>query len=208
VNASLEQGLGGSLRPDPESLMSLDERRVAEFTAAHVDIRRYARLTPYSRLALRILASGTVDGGALPAQRQKTLGGEGSLPGYPLRSLDCGARNTPVTSGQQFFPYHGCDRAALMRLELQSSFPMARKLGEKLRLGNWLTNSVRWSAFVDAGRAWTEESALQGRAPGGDDFSADAGLGLKLGPFGAYWAVPLSGSEHKYNFFIRLGQRL
>ena len=41
-----------------------------------------------------------------------------------------------------------------------------------------------------------------------DDFAADGGFGLKLGPVGVYWAVPLSARADGINFFVRLGNRL
>jgi hypothetical protein len=193
IRASVEQGLGGS---------------IDEFTTAHFDVRRYARLTPYSRIALRIVAAGSVDGGALPAQRQHTLGGVGSLPAYSLLAFDCGARRPSIEGTNDFVPYHGCDRLALAQVEYQASFPYARRAAEALGLSSWLASSVRWAAFFDAGRVWTEPQSLNGRTRGRTDFSADAGLGLRLGPLGLYWALPLSGSEHPYNFFLRLSPRL
>jgi outer membrane protein assembly factor BamA len=125
-----------------------------------------------------------------------------------MHAFDCGARAATVTRDQQYFPFHGCDRLTTIQVEFQSSFPFARNVADRLGLGSWLTNSVRWSAFFDAGRAWTESESRNGRTDGLDGFAADAGLGLRLGPLGLYWAVPLSGSEHQYNFFLRLGPRL
>ncbi len=208
IRGSIEQGLGGSLEPLAITALPASVQTVDEFTAALVDIRRYARITPYSRLALRVIAGGSLDGGPLPAQRQQTLGGAGSLPAYPHLAFDCGARATTVERDGTFYPFHGCDRMAIMQVEYQASFPFASKVADELGLGSWLTNSVRWSAFFDAGRAWTEAESRNGRTRGTDDFKADAGLGLRLGPLGLYWAVPLSRSEHQFNFFVRLGPRL
>ncbi|MEO5511048.1 MAG: BamA/TamA family outer membrane protein [Longimicrobiales bacterium] len=207
IRAFIEKGLGGSLSATEASLLPTLPT-VDEFIAARFDIRRYARLTPYSRIALRIIASGSLDGGPLPPQRQQTLGGEGSLPAYPLFAFDCGARRTTVERGREFYPYYGCDRLAIMQLEFQAGFPFARKIVEHVGVGSWLINSVRWAAFIDTGRAWTESDSRNGRAGGSDDFAVDAGLGLRFGPLGIYAAVPLSGSDHKYNVFIRLGPRL
>jgi hypothetical protein len=58
--------------------------------------------------------------------------------------------------------------------------------------------------------------AAPGRTPqrcspglgGDDDFSADAGVGLRVGPAGIYWAVPLSGRGQGVNFFVRTGPRI
>ena len=209
LNTFIEQGIGGSLEFEEAAALPATVQRADRFSVARFDMRRYARLTPYSRLAIRVIAAGSIDGGPLPPQRQQTLGGEGSLPAYSLFAFDCGARDNEIARGDDtFYPYYGCDRLAVVQLEYQASFPMARKLGERLRLGSLLTNSVRWAAFFDAGRTWTEAESRNGRGRGRDDFSADAGLGVRLGPVGLYWAVPLSGSDHEYNFFVRLGRRL
>lgn len=210
VHLDIERGLGGTL-VNPAALVDGEpaERPARTgFLSGHADVRRYARLSPYSRLAVRILAAGSLDARALPPQRQHVLGGEGSLPGYRLFEFDCGARREVVQlRGQPFHPYYGCDRMALVQLEYQANFPFARRLAESAGLSGSVGNLIRWVAFFDAGRAWTETGALDSRL-GGDDFSADAGLGLRFGPLGAYWAVPLSGSGQGFNFFVRLGPRL
>jgi hypothetical protein len=212
IRASVEQALGGSLRTPASTGLVMEpfgDESADRFNSARFDIRRYARLTPYARVACRVIAAGSVDGGVLPAQRQLTLGGEGSLPAYPMAAFDCGADDAvPIARADGFQSFHGCDRMVLTQIEYQASFPFVRKIGEKLRLGSWLTNSVRWAAFFDAGRAWNEPASRNGRGGGRNDFSADTGLGVKLGPLGVYWAFPLSGSDHQYNFFMRLGPRL
>jgi outer membrane protein assembly factor BamA len=174
-----------------------------------VDVRRYARLSPYARIALRVIAAGSIDGGPLPPQRQHALGGEGSLPGYRLFEFDCGARiNTVAVGGDTFHPYYGCDRMAVVQLEYQAGFPFARRVSEALGLGTSLGYLARWVAFFDAGRAWNEPGSSDGRFGGNADFSADAGLGIRLGPLGAYWTVPLSGHGHGFNLFVRVAPRI
>ncbi|HEX2167464.1 MAG TPA: hypothetical protein VHG09_09570, partial [Longimicrobiales bacterium] len=149
------------------------------------------------------------DGAALPPQRQHALGGEGSLPGYRLFEFDCGARTTSVdVGGDTFHPYYGCDRMALVQLEYQAGFPFARRVSEALGLGPSLGYLARWVAFFDAGRAWNEPGSRDGRFGGNDDFSADAGLGIRLGPLGGYWTVPLSGQGHGFNLFVRIEPRI
>jgi hypothetical protein len=213
VDIDLEQGLGGTLRnPGMGAGTAQDHalfRSSADFLGLDVDIRRYARLTPYSRLALRIAAAGSVDGGAMPPQRQHALGGAGSLPGYRPMEFDCGARDqTLQLRGDSFHPYYGCDRMTLVQLEYQANFPLARRLAESAGIGGAVGSLVRWVVFFDAGRAWIERESLAGRARSHADFSADAGLGIRVGPFGAYLAFPLSGSADDVNFFVRLGPRL
>jgi hypothetical protein len=213
IDATLEQGLGGTLVNDGSfdqgtgAVMSRDAS--TSFLTGRVDVRRYARLSPYARIGLRVLAAGSVDGGALPPQRQHALGGEGSLPGYRLFEFDCGARtNTVAVGGDTFHPYYGCDRMAVVQLEYQAGFPFARRVSEALGLGPSLGYLARWVAFFDAGRAWNEPGSRDGRFGGNDDFSADAGLGIRLGPLGGYWTVPLSGHGHGFNLFVRLSPRI
>jgi hypothetical protein len=216
VHLELERGLGGGIRnpvsgnPPGEGALR-DEPRVGRtgYLSAHADVRRYARLTPYSRLALRVLAAGSLDARPLPPQRQHTLGGEGSLPGYSLFAFDCGARvATFARDGHPFYPYYGCDRIALVQIEYQANFPYARRLAESAGVAGHIGHLVRWVAFFDAGRAWNERGSADGRLGGEPDFSADAGLGLRVGPLGAYWAVPLSGRGQNINFFLRLDPRI
>jgi hypothetical protein len=216
ARVELERGLGGRLAtpglgpdPPPDEGGTFTRPERTDFAAARVDIRGYARLSPYTRLALRLAAAGSLDGGSLPPQRQHALGGEGSLPGYRLFEFDCGARaGTVDVRGRTLHPGYGCDRMALVQLEYQANFPLARGLAEAIGLGSTVGSLVRWVAFFDAGRAWNEADAPDGRPGGNDDFSADAGLGIRLGPLGAYWAVPLSGRGQGFNFFVRLEPRL
>ncbi|MGH7505630.1 MAG: BamA/TamA family outer membrane protein, partial [Longimicrobiales bacterium] len=212
IRASIEQGLGGTLVQPPSTPTDDDQLPTPlaveareRFTLAEVDIRKYARLSPFARVALRVLATGSADGTTLPPQRQRTLGGEGSLPGFPIFAFDCGAREHQVLRGDdEFFPFYGCDRAALAQLEYQASFPFGRRIGRSLGLGTNL-GAVRWVAFIDAGRAWTEADARAGR--GNEDFAADAGLGIRIGQIGAYWAFPLTDGAGGANFSNRIGRR-
>jgi hypothetical protein len=203
IRAGLEQGLGGTLRyadgtPAP-----------ATFSAGSIDVRWYARLNPWSRIALRTFTAGTLDAGELPAQRQHALGGEGSLPGFQPFRFDCGARASTFDVGETaFHPAYGCDRVALVQFEYQANFPWARRLTERVSGAQSIAHIVRWAAFFNGGRAWTEPSARGAIRTGGNDFSADVGLGLRLGAFGLYWAVPLSGDGSGSNLFLRIGSRI
>ena len=211
VRGAFEQALGGGVERVAGARVLLDEHAAdAHFSHVSLDLRRYLRFSPHARLALRLFTAGSVDGDALPPQRQHALGGEGSLPGYKLFAQDCGARPATVMLRDDVaHPYYGCDRVALLQLEYEGSFPYARRLGERLDLGFDLARTVRWSAFIDAGRAWIEPDARNGRSGGNDDFAADAGIGMRIGPFGIYGAVPLSGGRaHDFNVFLRLGERL
>lgn len=214
VALELEQGLGGRLTQPGFSPADLVQDTTVtpptgareKFSAGSLDIRKYARLTPTSRVAMRLLAAGSVDGTPLPPQRQRTLGGEGSIPGYGPFSFDCGARRAPVVvSATAFFPYYGCDRIALLQLEYQAGLPFFERLSVP-DLG--LEFPVRWIVFFDTGRAWVEPDALIGRERGRSGFASDLGIGLRVGGLGAYLAAPLSDGGDGLNFFIRLGRRL
>jgi hypothetical protein len=211
VRLHLEQGLGGGLtnRAALDPVDGSAERPARSgFLTSQVDVRRYARLSPYSRLALRALAAGSLDARPLPPKRQHALGGEGSLPGYRIFEFDCGARrNTVQLRGETMHPYYGCDRVAMVQVEYQANFPFARRLADAAGVGAAVGSLVRWVAFFDAGRAWTEPGSADGRPGGPDDFSANAGVGLRVGPLGAYWVTPLSGRGQGFNFFVRLGPR-
>lgn len=208
----VEQGLEGDLtvREDPADPPAGDGSATrgvrAEFTTVSVDVRRYLRLGPRSRLALRAVAAGSPDDDALPPQRQRVLGGEGSLPGFERFAYDCGARAGPRVDG--FLPHYGCDRSILLQLEgrlslLDDGFSLGRALG----LDFDLLTTPELVAFADAGRAWVEEESLQGREPGPGSLRYDVGLGLKLGRLGFYLAAPLSRDGAGPNFFVRLGPR-
>lgn len=214
IRLALEQGVGGGLfspgdveTPDPEQPFVAPARD--RFTAGSLDVRRYARVSPYSRLALRLFATGSLDGAALPPQRQRALGGEGSLPAFGLFQFDCGARDARVSlRGRDFFPFYGCDRAVLLQLEYQAGFPFLPRLGRSLGLPIDFGQQVRWAAFVDAGHAWTEPASRAGRDAGDGGIVADAGLGIRIGQLGFYWALPLTDQGSGINFFVRLGRRL
>src|SRR5690606_20625324 len=141
ISAEVESGIGGAL----VSRVSMDtvtgqpvlDRRAADhrFHTALFDVRRYARTGPGSRLAIRALVAGSLDGGPLPPQRQHALGGEGSLPGYGPFQFDCGARRNRVNILEddvlvetEFYPYYGCDRMALVQLEYQVRLPLPHDL--------------------------------------------------------------------------------
>jgi hypothetical protein len=215
ITAEVEQGLGGVLRrpaarefgeiADSVDVLAARER----FTHVSIDIRNYFRFGPGSRMALRAYGSGSANGAALPAQRQHALGGEGSLEGYSPLAFDCGARDAQlVAGGDAFHPYYGCDRVALVQLEYQAAFPfLARQFGAFGRRYD-LEHLVRGVVFFDAGRAWNEPDALDGRKRGQTDFAADAGFGVRVGPVGIYWGFPLSSEGQGGNFFVRLGRRL
>ncbi|HSH45466.1 MAG TPA: BamA/TamA family outer membrane protein, partial [Longimicrobiales bacterium] len=213
VDATVEQALEGSLSilmPDPDAAEQPAFTRSgvsSGFTSMTVDARRYFRLGPRTRVALRGLFAGSPDDGALPPQRQLALGGEGTMPGYGRFQLDCGARAQPADV-EGYFPYYGCDRMLLAQAELRFSVLPGLQLGRRLGLDFDLLSRPEVVLFADAGRAWIEEESLSYRTDSGPgSLRFDAGAGLRLGRLGLYIAAPLEG-ESELNFFIRLGPRL
>lgn len=203
ILAAVELGLGGDLA-DPLT----GERGLHAFRTGFADVRRYARMGPRSRLALRLLLAGSLVDRPLPPQRQHALGGLGSLPVYPTFAFDCGARSeTLERDASTVYPHYGCDRSALLQLEYHAAFPGARRIAERLGWLFDLGDTPGWLLFLDAGRAWNAPDQAGHRTVGLDDFVVDAGAGLRFGRIGAYWGVPLSGRGRGLDFFVRVGPR-
>lgn len=216
IRFGTEQGLGGRMavrvRPDGAGGVTNDPWEVDErFSALSLDARRYLRLGPLTRVALRAWTAGSLDGGPLPPQRQHALGGEGSMPGFQLFRFDCGARVATAAFNNDsipFFPYYGCDRVVLAQASVERTLPFVRPLGRSLGLDFDFGSEPALALFADIGRAWNEEGALTGRGVGTSNFEVDAGIGLRFGRIGIYWAIPLSDEGGEPNFFVRIGPRI
>ena len=208
-----DQGLGGDLAasfgPDGDGGVVVGPVAAdSRYTALTLDARRYLRFGPLTRASVRLWAAGSVDGGALPAQRQHALGGEGTMPGFDLYAFDCGARRTAVTDEDDlFFLYYGCDRALLGQAMVERTLPFIRPLGRSLGLNFDFGHEPALALFVDVGRAWIEDGALRSRETGESSFAVDGGLGIRLGRVGLYWALPIS-DDGGPNFFVRIGPRI
>ena len=223
VRAEVERALSADLdRPAvavlPEMLplpVIIPGTEYGAFTHGLLDVRRYNRISPTSRLNLRFLAGGSLDGDALPPQRQHAMGGEGSLPGYALFSQDCGARGARARLGDsEFFPAYGCDQFVLGQVEYRGDLSFRLDLsdwGERDR--EWeedagdlderdLHADLGWVLFADVGRGWTLDGTL-----GDTPTRADVGGGILLGRLGVYLAVPVTDGGDGVNFFIRLSPR-
>ncbi|HEU0054419.1 MAG TPA: hypothetical protein VFQ39_14625 [Longimicrobium sp.] len=244
VEGEVEQALGTDLSQPATRWMNGPEaapvptgvpvaaREYDAFTHGMIDIRRYNRIGPASRLNLRLLAGGSLDGSPLPPQRQHALGGEGSLPGYALFSVDCGARSRRVindvgpernASQPEFFPAYGCDRFVLGQVEYRGDLSFRVDLGTRRHYGDDdegsdgegededgfrgdLRADFGWVLFADVGRGWTTSRAL-GDEFTGEETAVDVGAGVLLGPVGAYLAIPVANGGNGVNFFIRLNPR-
>jgi hypothetical protein len=227
IQARARQGLGGDLiqpdhRASVEDQASLipGEEFDTDFATGFLDVRSYNRVGPNSSLNLRGVLGGALNDEALPPQFQHALGGEGSLPGYPLFNSDCGAR--AVTRGydltlediptrQRVFPSYGCDRMALFQAEFRGSLFMDFDDwdDDDGRDEDWewypsIEWSPAWAAFFNMGRGWTADGM------GDTETLADVGIGIYLGDLGLYWAYPLNedaNGDRSINFFIRFERR-
>jgi len=236
VGTEVEQGLRSTLaQPDylavfdpatPGPFPVIPGAAYGAYTAGTLDVRRYNRIGPWSRLNLRLLAAGSMDGSPLPPQRQHALGGEGTLPGFALFSRDCGARRarvyrsddvagrTPegVVALPQYFAAYGCDRVALVQAEYRGDLNLRLRWGgdddtaddgwARTALRNGLNAGFGWVLFADAGRGWTLDDRLEGT-----DTAVDVGAGVIIGRLGVYAAVPVSEGG-RVNLFIRLSPRI
>jgi len=193
-----------------------------DFSQGMLDIRRYARVGPTSRLNLRVVAAGSLDGSPLPPQLQSALGGEGSLPGHYRFSGDCGARQSRVisragTAGtdrdyQVVFPGYGCDRTILFQAEYQGSLPISWNPvpdeWDDSELSGLLDLQPVWSIFFNTGQGWARGDLVEGVTRTDSPTRADVGFGLFLGPVALYWSYPLNRRDRGLNFFVRLQPRL
>ncbi|HEU4880836.1 MAG TPA: hypothetical protein VFT45_01285 [Longimicrobium sp.] len=231
VRAEVEHTLGSDLvRPTYVSNSSgnpivIPSNRFGEYTRALLDLRRYNRISPSQRLNLRIAAGGSMSVFPLPPQRQHALGGAGTLPGYGLFSLDCGARlyagtRTLGRDGTRFFNGYGCDRFALFQAEYRGDVSLRLPLGGSARSGEddeggeedggaWaelrmVDADLNWVFFVDAGAGWTSLDDHHDEAA-----AVDVGAGILLGDLGVYVATPVHDVYGRggLNFFIRLAPR-
>ena len=230
ISVAVQAQIGGSLSLPPtapgvtarEPGPTAGLPRIPRFSTGTLDIRRYARVGPASRLGLRALIRGSLEPSPLAPQVQSTLGGEGTLPGHPRFSLDCAARAATSfarTGAEEdgkrtlvpVFLAYGCDRVVLFQAEFQGALPFS---GNPLPAG-WQDSELGplfnirpvWAVFLNAGRGWELGPLADGFARSNSPTRADIGVGLFLGPLGAYWSYPLNRSERGLDFFLRLQQR-
>jgi hypothetical protein len=214
VRGEVTHGLEGDLAipslfsPTPTAAFAFDEN----FTRGLIDARVYRRVGHDATLSFRILGAASLTDKALPPQFQHALGGAGSIPGYASFSIDCGARNFGVSTddNSSFFPYYGCDRAALFSAEYRGGFDFhwgGLSAWDDDDDWDWdIDANPNWVVFFDAARGWAyDESKLRGAAD--TETLYDVGAGLLLGDFGLYAAVPLTGEDRDLRFFVRLGAR-
>ncbi len=174
------------------------------------DARRYARINPSVRAAIRVLGAGWISGDPLPVQRRLSLGGPDILPGYSFRSFNC-VPPSLVDPSQPAL----CDRMLATQLELRtrthiglpfaSSDPYVSALQRLLAI-----REPDIVIFGDLGKSWITGEG-PGRVPNDRlpvlrEWAADLGFGVDVGGIGFYLAQPLTGSRPLL-FSVRLQRR-
>jgi hypothetical protein len=214
LRSTLTRPAGNAGAPFPLPAELYDRK----WLAGTLDIRRYNRISPTSRLNLRLAGGASINGDPLPPQRQHALGGEGTLPGFPLYALDCGARVTAVSKGEgsegNFYPRYGCDAFALFQVEYRGDVAFRVDLGgwgededeEYEEESGWIDGinaDFGWVFFVDAGKGWIGLNGIDENAV------VDVGAGIVMGDLGIYLAYPVADDRERggLNFFIRLAPR-
>lgn len=226
AEARLRLGVDGTLQV-PEHELALEDGVIVPsrsfssgIASGFLSVARYNRVGPYSQLSFRGILGGSLDGDPLPPQFQHALGGEGSLPGYPLMSGDCGARDREsllempegdLVAQVPAFSTYGCDRMALFQAEYRGTFFIDFGWGDEEDDWDFWSGvfvDPTWTVFFDAGRGWSLADDADGGFLGRDSETlADVGVGFFFGEIGMYWAYPLRGEDRGINFFIRLDRR-
>ena len=214
--AELEQGTGEIDAFGARSWLSttgtpLDPPRVDRYRRGYLDLRRYNRVSPETQLNGRVVLAGWLGGDPLPLERQLSLGGLGTLPGYDSREeragedkLSChGVTSAPGKPAE-------CDRIALAQLEYRIDLGLERFRRNVAPI--WYSDAAV-VVFVDAGRGWRvdERSDVLGvpgrKFPPLSSFQSDVGVGIDLSLFGVYVAKALSVKDEPVNVFVRLQHR-
>lgn len=221
VGTGVTHGLGGTLAvPVSEHavLGSIAPEVDTRFTTGTLDVRRYQRVGPRATLNFRGFLAGVLEGGLVPPQNQRALGGVGTLPGHAELGLDCGARAARVERAigdgepAQYFPWYGCDHVGLAQVEYRGPLGLdlsfGRGLDDELAWPGWVGwgSGPEWSLFANAGRGWAGDDwgPLQ-RADTETLF--DVGAGILLQNLGVYFAIPWNGDDRRANLFARWERR-
>jgi len=176
-----------------------------------LDLRRYTRLSPQTQLNTRIIAGGWLGGDPLPLQRQLSVGGFGTLPGYDFNDGTPG-RDKLRCTGPIVRPGRPaeCDRIAVAQLEYRVDLGL-----ERLRraVPFWYGRGAV-VAFVDAGRGWRVRNEVTdavdfgtGTLPSLNTMLSDVGAGLDFSVVGLYVAKAVTAASEPPNVFIRIRHR-
>lgn len=182
------------------------------YQRAWVDARFYTRFAPVARLNLRLAGGGKLGGDDLPLQSRVSLGMPDPLPGYSFRYQSCG--------GEGFIGHPAlCDRALVVQAELRTHLGFdfgpdwANVWGDDAeeRYEPFHVSGPDVVVFADAGYAWNVGDGPNpfpaDRLPALRLWQPDIGIGLDLGPIGAYVAKAIGPFHGPVTFTVRMGRR-
>jgi hypothetical protein len=220
ITADYEYGTGqttlfGTTTP---GVRDIDLDGVTRYSRGFLDLRRYNRISPEGQLNLRLVAGGWLNGDELPLQRRFSVGGPGTIPGYPFRRTGDGddvrqcSDNLNIPSG---VPAQ-CERMILMQAEYRGDLWMSLfgdwDFDDSWQHGGW-RHRAQWVVFTDAGRGWLV-GPRQGdirypkdQLPSLSTFKTDIGVGFDAGLIGFFIAKSVTDSKEPPNFFVRVGRR-
>lgn len=215
-----ERGTGRTTRFGLTSpgVRDADVDGLTTYARGFLDLRRYNRLSPEGQLNFRVVAGGWLNGDELPLQRRFSLGGPGTLPGYPFRRTGSGSDVRQCSAGADIpagVPAQ-CERMVLLQAEYRGDL-WASLFGnwdfdDSWRGGGWHHRS-QWVVFADAGRGWLvgprsgEMVYEKDQLPSLSTFKTDLGIGFDMGLIGLYVAKSVSDSKEPPNFFVRVRRR-
>jgi hypothetical protein len=220
ITADYEHGTGRTtlFGPTTPGVRDADVDGVTTYARGLLDLRRYNRLSPEGQLNFRVVAGGWLNGDELPLQRRVSLGGPGSLAGYPFRRTGSGDDVRQCSDGVDVpagVPAQ-CERMVLVQAEYRGDLWMSLfgdwDFDDSWRGGSW-HHRAQWVVFTDAGRGWLvgprsgDMQYPKDRLPSLSTFKTDIGLGFDTGLIGLYIAKSVSDSKEPPNFFVRVGRR-
>ena len=216
VAAELERGhgeidsFGARSRTAPSPGARVESARPV-YLRGLLDLRRYTRLSPQTQLNTRLVAGGWLGGDPLPLQRQLSVGGFGTLPGYDFNDGAPGRDKLRCTGAivQPGRPAE-CDRIAVAQLEYRVDLGL-----EGLRrAAPWWYGQGALVAFVDGGRGWRVRDDVSDAVdfgtrtlPALNTFLTDVGAGLDFSVVGVYIAKAVSVAKEPPNVFVRVRHR-
>lgn len=183
------------------------------YSRAWLDARAYMRLTPAGRVAFRVAGGGKLGGEDLPLQHRVSIGFPDPLPGYGFREQRCDTGTFPGSPAL-------CDRAIVAQVELRTHLGFdfgpdwANDWGDDTEDDRWEPFHVSGPdivMFADAGYAWNVGAGPgafpNDRIPSVKLWRPDIGIGLDLGPIGAYLAKSIGPVQYPVTFTVRMGRR-
>jgi len=220
ITADYEYGAGNTTAFGPTSPgvrdPSLDG--ATNYARAFLDLRRYNRVSPEGQLNLRMVAAGWLNGDELPLQRRFSVGGPGSIDGYPFRRTGEGDDVRQCSDGVNIplgMPAQ-CERMVLFQAEYRGDLWLSMfgdwQFTDSWRHGGW-RHRAQWVVFTDAGRGWLVGNRVgdlqypTDQLPRLSTFKTDIGVGFDAGLIGLFVAKSVSDSKEPPNFFVRVGKR-